>query len=249
MLNNPAEYERMATVEKDHWWYRILHERVIKALKSTPSPLRGTPPTLGGEIKVLDAGCGTGGLMLKLFALGYQVKGADLSADAIVICSRRGLDVIQSDVRHLPEKLAGQQFDAIICNDVLCYFEEEEIQTVLNGLKALLKTGGLLIMNNPVYYAFSGSHDVAVGIVTRFEPKKLERAINYNLSVISSIQWPFLLSPLVYLVRKLTTKEQSDIDMPPRWLNSLLYGICKLEMKLFRKAPWGSSMFIVARKM
>jgi 2-polyprenyl-3-methyl-5-hydroxy-6-metoxy-1,4-benzoquinol methylase len=243
MLNNPEEYKRMAAVEKDHWWYRLLHERVLGVL-NTPSPFAG------GELKVLDVGCGTGGLLIKLQEAGYtNILGSDISEHALKICIERGLNVMQSDVRELPQKLSGQTFDVIICNDVLCYFTMEEIPPIIEGFKSLLKPGGLLIMNNPAHAAFSGSHDKAVGIVTRFVPKELENIImNYELLIMNSTQWPFLLSPVVYLVRKLQKKTQSDIDMPPTWLNRLLYGICKLEMKLFKRAPWGSSVFIVARK-
>jgi 2-polyprenyl-3-methyl-5-hydroxy-6-metoxy-1,4-benzoquinol methylase len=249
MLNNPEEYKRMAAVEKDHWWYRLLHERVLGVL-NTSSPLRGTPPILRGELKILDAGCGTGGLLIKLQEAGYiNILGTDISEHALKICTERGLNVMQSDVRELPQKLSGQTFDVIICNDVLCYFTMEEIPPIIEGFKSLLKPGGLLIMNNPAHAAFSGSHDKAVGIVTRFNPKALAEIImNYELLIMNSTQWPFLLSPLVYLVRKLQKKTQSDIDMPAQWLNSLLYSICKLEMKLFKRAPFGSSVFIVARK-
>jgi Methyltransferase domain len=166
----------------------------------------------------------------------------------------RDLNAIQSDVRDVPQRLTGQKFDAIICNDVLCYFTMDEIPGVIEGFKTLLKPSGLLIMNNPVHAAFSGNHDVAVGIVTRFEQKELKAVlVNCKLIIDNCTQWPFLLSPAIYLTRKLQGKKSggevvSDIDMPPSWLNSLLYGICKLEMKLFNRAPWGSSVFIVARK-
>jgi hypothetical protein len=104
-------------------------------------------------------------------------------------------------------------------------------------------------MNNPAHASFSGTHDIAVGIKTRFRPRELENIImNYELLIMNSVQWPFLLSPLVYLVRKFQKKEQSDIDMPAGWINSILYSICKFEMKLFKRAPFGSSVFIVARK-
>jgi ubiquinone/menaquinone biosynthesis C-methylase UbiE len=242
MLNNPVEYERMAAVEQNHWWYRVLHERVLTylALKT------GGEPTM---VSILDVGCGTGGLLLKLQQAGCaNILGTDVSEHALKICTERGLNVIQSDVRDLPQQANGQTFDVIICNDVLCYFTMEEILPILEGFKRLLKPGGLLIMNNPAHAAFSGSHDKAVGIVTRFIPKELKRVIGYQLSVINCSQWPFMLSPLVYLVRKFQKKEQSDIDMPPAWLNSLLYSICKLELKLFKSTPWGSSVFIVARK-
>jgi SAM-dependent methyltransferase len=242
MLNNPIEYERMAMVEGNHWWYRVLHEKSLIPL--TPFSKRE------GETKILDTGCGTGGLLLKLQAAGYtNTLGTDISTHALKICTEGGLNVMQSDIRDLPQKLAGKTFDVIICNDVLCYFTMDEIPGIIEGFKSLLNYNGLLIMNNPAHASFSGTHDIAVGIKTRFRPRELENIImNYELLIMNSVQWPFLLSPLVYLVRKFQKKEQSDIDMPAGWINSILYSICKFEMKLFKRAPFGSSVFIVARK-
>src|SRR6478672_8830430 len=49
----PAEYDRMDAAESSMWWYRALHRRLIAALADA-----------GGA--VLDAGCGTGGLLAHL---------------------------------------------------------------------------------------------------------------------------------------------------------------------------------------
>ncbi len=54
---NADEYRRMADVEDRMWWYRGLHDVVLAALdRWGPRPL----PSL------LDAGCGTGGLLRRL---------------------------------------------------------------------------------------------------------------------------------------------------------------------------------------
>ena len=49
----PAEYALMDTVEDHMWWYRALHRRLADALGG-----------VGGT--VLDAGCGSGGLLARL---------------------------------------------------------------------------------------------------------------------------------------------------------------------------------------
>src|SRR5262252_3142541 len=50
-----AEYDRMDAVEQDMWWYRALHRRLLAAV----TEVRGA---------LLDAGCGTGGLLARLRA-------------------------------------------------------------------------------------------------------------------------------------------------------------------------------------
>jgi len=52
MLDRKQEYERMADVEMDHWWYQTLHSQVLNILEAVF-------PTK--NISILDAGCGTGG--------------------------------------------------------------------------------------------------------------------------------------------------------------------------------------------
>jgi SAM-dependent methyltransferase len=67
-----CEYDLMDRAEEELWWYRALHARLLEALSST----RG---------RVLDAGCGTGGLLRKL-ARERPVFDAVVSAD--VLCHR-----------------------------------------------------------------------------------------------------------------------------------------------------------------
>ena len=49
----PAEYALMDDAEDRMWWYRALHARLVEALAGALGP-------------VLDAGCGTGGLLARL---------------------------------------------------------------------------------------------------------------------------------------------------------------------------------------
>ena len=51
----PAEYRLMDQAEAGMWWYRALHARIADALRATSG-------------RVLDAGCGTGGLLARLSA-------------------------------------------------------------------------------------------------------------------------------------------------------------------------------------
>ena len=54
-----VEYERMHEVEDRMWWYRGLRTLVAELLTRALSRAAAAGP-------VLDAGCGTGGMLLKL---------------------------------------------------------------------------------------------------------------------------------------------------------------------------------------
>jgi len=76
-----AELEEMYELEDSYWWFvgrRRMLRRLISIYAPTDRPLR-----------ILDAGCGTGGTMAALAALG-ETHGCDLSADALAMCRSRG---------------------------------------------------------------------------------------------------------------------------------------------------------------
>jgi SAM-dependent methyltransferase len=249
MVENKAEYYLMSMAEERHWWYVTLHQRVFAAINNQFSNKK--------DIAILDAGCGTGGLWVKLLKAGYtNIAGIDIADFAIEICNEKGLKPIKANIKQIDSIFNGQTFDVIICNDVLCYFNIRNAKDVVRKLTSLLSPGGLLIMNNPAHATFSGTHDIAVGIQTRFYPNELRQIISHQLSVIRFTQWPFLLSPLIWIERKKQRSVmykggkiliKSDVVFPPKG-NNLLLKINNIERLIFKRAPFGSSVFIVARK-
>ena len=82
MINNKIEYEKMALVESELWWYRILHEKVLESLSYYK---------VRKEELIIDLGCGTGGLLEKLSEYGYNTMGIDISESAIHFCKKKNL--------------------------------------------------------------------------------------------------------------------------------------------------------------
>ena len=79
MKDRPNEYYKMAEVEMNHWWYKSLHFQVLQQLMIKSK---------SKKIKILDAGCGSGGLMKYLEARGYEnMKGFDISDEAVNLCN------------------------------------------------------------------------------------------------------------------------------------------------------------------
>ena len=76
----------MFQVEQQLWWYRHLHERVLTEIQRQFGPDR--------TLNILDAGCGTGGMLSFLRQQGYtRLHGIDGSTDAVAFCHERGLPV------------------------------------------------------------------------------------------------------------------------------------------------------------
>ena len=249
MLDRPLEYDKMARVERDLWWYRILHAIVVDALRRH---------TAGQEADILDAGCGTGGLMLSLRAHGYsRVSGFDLSEDALRICRERGLSAVQENLVNIARRYPPQSFDAVVSNDALYFLEDDERFEFIRGARQVLRPGGLLILNVPAFKAFRGIHDVSVGIRSRFSRTDVARLFeDSGFRVVRRVFWPFLLSPVILLIRFNQRRRMrrrpdfdvaSDVEVPPRWLNGLLYGLTRFETRCLPFGPFGSSMFVVAQ--
>jgi len=250
MLDSAQEYKKMAQTERALWWYRILHGMVLDAIGEQFSD---------NDISIIDAGCGTGGLMLFLQEKGYNnVKGFDLSDQAIQYCRKRGLNVSQDDLMNISNRNLSSSAEIIITNDTLCYLDPTERVNFLLQCSDVLKPGGLLILNLPALDVFRGTHDQCVGITYRFKKDDIKRLINYRYyQIIKQIYWPFFLSPFIFLVRlfqRISIKMNpsapihSDVALPPMLVNHLFEIITHLENIFLVKKPFGSSLFVVAQK-
>jgi SAM-dependent methyltransferase len=250
MLGSPDEYAKMAQVEEVLWWYRTLHHLVLDVIR------RYRP---GLDIAVLDAGCGTGGLMHFLRSCGYwNLKGVDLSNVAVEWCHRRNLDVQQGELTNFAGLYAEESADVIVSNDTLYFFQEQEQENVVEQFRRILKPGGLLILNVPALKAFRGIHDICVGINVRFSKADTRRLLKESLfDVVQELYWPFLLSPVIYAVRlsqriKMRRNPHfqigSDINLPPERLNRILLELTLFENRMLARRPFGSSLLLMGRK-
>ncbi|WP_080239005.1 class I SAM-dependent DNA methyltransferase [Spirosoma rigui] len=253
MIGRSDEYEKMYRLEGQLWWYRILHERVDAVLRRHFGTQR--------DIQLLDAGCGTGGLLRFLQQRGYtRLRGIDGSADAVAFCQARDLPVVFLNLNHLDQFEPETTYDVIVCNDVFCYFDDTNLIPLVNQLVRRLRPNGILITNNNAFNVFRGQHDRAVGSMRRFVQKDLEQLlIPAGLQIRTATYWSLLLSPLILLMRqwqdwqlrrgwRALEEAESDVYMPPAWLNETLYRIVRAEQTVFARTPFGSSLFITAGK-
>jgi SAM-dependent methyltransferase len=252
MMNNSAEYEKMQAAEGSHWWYKNLHRLTVEALTSDVQ--------LPFDASILDAGCGTGGMMLALQAAGFtNVEGFDLSDNAVGFCEQHRLKVSKGDLRLMGAQYQGRLFDVVVSHDTICYLSNTEQQRYFADVALLLKPCGRLIMNTPINPAFAGTHDLAVGIRERLSPEQLiSLSVGAGLSVKRCWVWPFVLSSAIWLVRSTQRLKmrfgasqqspKSDVSLPPPWINRALLMVCRLDARIFTRPWWGSSCFLVAEK-
>lgn len=244
------EYYRMADTENEHWWYRCLHFLVLNHIKKYFKDR---------NIKMIDAGCGTGGLITFMKNQGYvNMDGFDVSDTAVQICKKRNIDAFKGDLREISKYYMDNHADVVISNDTLYFLDMKEQRKLTDQICNLLKRDGLLITNIPALNAFSGIHDIQVGIKKRFDRNDIWETFDRNkYTMLTEMYWPFVLSIPIWVTRliqrikmKLNPEIEikSDLSMQGKLLNAILFYITYIENKIFSKKPFGSSLFLVMKK-
>jgi 2-polyprenyl-3-methyl-5-hydroxy-6-metoxy-1,4-benzoquinol methylase len=100
--------------------------------------------------KVVDFGCGDGRVAVPLRALGYDVTGADGSANmlAALVANDPSMPTVTSDGTDLYEQL-GRKVDAVVSLAVLIHHDYTSAEAIIAGLRAAVKVNGLLVLDWP----------------------------------------------------------------------------------------------------
>jgi ubiquinone/menaquinone biosynthesis C-methylase UbiE len=132
-------YERIFDCEERHWWY--------VGMRSIAAALLGERCTTPGR-RVLDAGCGTGGVLRWQADLGGApiLAGVDIGSAAIELARQR---VPEADL-HVAPLVAlpfdDAVFDLVLTNDVLQHVPEDDVQASLVEVRRVLDPGGVLLL-------------------------------------------------------------------------------------------------------
>lgn len=234
----------MAACEDTLWHYATLHANVRRALVRA-----GARPD--GEL--LDAGCGTGGLLRRLaeWMPGLRLGGVELSAFAVEIARERTrCPIAEGSVLALP--FADASFDAITCVDVV--YQLEDPVAAYREAARCLRPGGVLVVNEPAHRWLFSYHDVSVGGRHRFNRRELGALLcAAGLEPVYVTHWNFLPLPLVWARRKLLPAPQgSDVGDFPWWIAGPMRGLMALERWWLDRGgrfPCGVSVLAAARKV
>lgn len=234
----------MYRLEDTYWWF-VSRRRLVRALVKRFAPPRP---------RILDLGCGTGGTLDALAGLG-DLTGADISAEALAFCRRRGHTALQEcSAEALP--FGEEQFDVVICCDVFEHLEHDELGAA--EVLRVLRPGGVLIASVPAYQWLWSDHDVALSHHRRYSRRGLRALlVNAGAQVVKltcAVSFVFPLVMAVRLLGHLRPRANGNPDTklvpPPGPVNRLLIALHDLEAAIIVHAglPWGSSLIAVARK-
>jgi SAM-dependent methyltransferase len=230
------------------WWFAASHANLLLLyrLMSGSAALRQ---------ELLDAGCGTGGLLARIAAEYPDRTVIGLDADTAA-CARAaaksGRPVCAGSVNALP--FADGAFGAIFSADVLCHRDVDEAAALAQFHRCLLD-GGVLILNLPAYPWMLSRHDAAVYNVRRYTRRRLARLLQAaGFRLLFASYWNIVLFPIMVLTRKLMPAGKgatSDVRLYPVPVEALCRAATGLERALLRcgvRFPFGGSLIAVAAK-
>ena len=228
------------------WYFRSLHAHVARLLAG-----KG----VGRTADFLDAGCGTGGMILRLHEQepGWKFSGIDFMPLACELARKRcgaGVDIREASITALP--FADASFDVVVSADVICQVVDADV--AVKEFFRVLRPGGALVINVPAYMWMWSYHDDSCQTkhrYTRPEIDELMRAAGFTERW--TTHWNALPFPLVWAKRKLlrSAKDTSDVKDYPAIVDAMFSAMMKIEHAWFRAGgtwAWGTSVLAVARK-
>lgn len=247
---NKAEFENISRNENSHYYYLGINKEIIDLLCKYFKQLE-----LKDNIKILDAGCGTGFLAKKLEKLG-DVVGVDVDPYAIKFAKAKKLKVYESSVENLP--FEDNLFDIITSIDVL-YHQNVNEEKALQEFYRVLKPRGLLILKLPAFNFLKGKHDLYVQTKRRYTKRSISCLLKKEgfQEIRSTYLASFLFLPAL-LKRSIerwsgldNLQAESDVKKLPKIINSLLIFLFYIENLLLKyiNLPIGLSIFSISKKV
>jgi ubiquinone/menaquinone biosynthesis C-methylase UbiE len=250
---NADNYAYLYELEEDFWWFAGM--RAITATLLDPV----CPATR--DRSILDAGCGTGGMLawLKRYAGNGRMSGVDLNPTALDFCRLSGHTALaRASVTDLP--FSSATFDLVTSFDVLGELPETGADRAIDEMMRVLKPQGIAFVRVAAYEWIRSSHDIAQDNQHRYLAGELAGKMKHaGFDVLRSTHANGLLMPLAIfqrlVLKRLGLASGSDVKPLPSmlgWLNSALSATLRTEARWLRRPSanlsFGLSAICVAQK-
>jgi 2-polyprenyl-3-methyl-5-hydroxy-6-metoxy-1,4-benzoquinol methylase len=237
-----TNYQQIESIERHNWWYRgkrDLFDRILTRVSKHHK-----------IEKALDIGCGVGSNLEILHRHAGEVKGIDFSELAVEFCKQKGFkNVVKGDVCNLPKK---EKFDVVLCSELLEHVDDAK---AIEQINSVLKPGGIFIFSVPAHKYLWNDNDIISHHLRRYKKEHLQELLQNNFTQVRLNYWNsslFLPTLMYYQLQRLqkNRKPVNNLTLIPKMMDSALYGLLKLENKLFHKVslPQGISIVGIAKK-
>ena len=197
------DFRSLAEVEDSMWYFHALNRRMLLPLAALAKQ----------NASVLDAGCGTGGLIKALQGVGapWTIKGLDYSP---VACSyareRTSVQIEEGSIEALP--FDDGQFDAVLTADVISQIDDASL--ALAEFRRVLKSGGILAINVAAYNWMWSYHDDLMDTRHRFRRSHLVNLLRRaGFEITLSSYANMLIFPLIFTQRKIFVPRHPTSDV------------------------------------
>lgn len=141
--------DRLAENLYDYYGERLgwTEERLHPALNRhrIQELLTSTEAKIGGR-RLLDVGCGAGGIVKAAQELGWEARGIELSESAVALCRRFGLDCSVTDFF---DPAVGDGYDLVVMSELIEHVPEPS--AFLRRAEEVLAPHGLIYVTTPNY--------------------------------------------------------------------------------------------------
>ncbi len=191
---------------------------------------------------MIDVGCGTGANIASL-AEDYEVVGLDSSEDAIAFARERFPDVAfyLRDAREYLAQIETPEI-CVLVNDVIEHIEDDRgfLESIVNAAPP----GSLFLLTAPAEPRLWSPHDVSHGHFRRYTMDTFEQLwIDLPVSLLMHSYYNARLYWVVRLIRAITSavnssygSADSDLSLPPSWVNGWLTSFFSGELPHLRQA-------------
>jgi ubiquinone/menaquinone biosynthesis C-methylase UbiE len=245
----------MEEYQRERGWYLSSRDRFVVALLK-----REYASPAGTEMRVLDVGCGTGGVSHRLAAAGYRVTSVDADPDVLLWgkhCGRLSNPIV-ANVTSL--QFPDGAFDVSICSEVVEHVEDD-----VKTLQELLRVSrrGVLLTVPAHGYLWTDSDHILLHR-RRYNDhiiRKLVTTAGGDLRKIHAYAVIPALGVVMYKAIRFCTHFLSNADacnrLPlsirhplPVWMNRLLGFLFQMELWLSCRGliPWGHGYWFVVEK-
>jgi SAM-dependent methyltransferase len=238
-------------LERVHWWFEGRRRLFFDLLARV---LRGQR-----DLKMLDVGCGAGGMLGELRRFG-EPAGLEISRELLAAARGRGFPrLLVGSAERLP--CAPRSLDLVTAFDCVEHLEDDV--GAFRGFHAALKPGGRLFLSVPAWQFLYAENDRVAMHRRRYRRSgltaKLE-SVGFSIEKASYVNaWLFPLIVPAVLLLKLKQRFFKRAGAPaetnlsyraPTLVNALLARIFSSERFVLRHAsfPLGHSLIVLARR-
>ena len=205
------------------------------------------------HLDILNVGCGSGDLSLRLAALGHRVTGIDIEQAYIDLANqnaRQQGSPANCEFMACPieDFQSAKLFDCIVTTDVLEHIEDHH--GAFAKMMGLLRPGGLVLVAVPAGQWLFGFHDVELGHFRRYNKKTLRQLVEPACEVHGMRYFGFTLLPVCLLYSKWLRRPYPVAESGDKTRRPFRAMALRTLMRLDRltRAPLGTSLLMMGTK-